>query len=362
MQIGGLNQPLPFPGATFPLVTLATGVTFALNSNAFNLPAGGIIQVPPGIWYIDPGLYGWVQLLDPVTGLYRTDGATPGKRGIQIVNSDGSNYRVWNPLGLPVGALVTDVGSGYVQSSTTVTAGGSGGSTWRAIVGGAVTSVTVGNDPLGNAGGTNWTYAPTVVISAPPAGGVAATGYAALSSGAIASITMDNEGAGYVAVPSVLLIPNPLDPNLSSATPITYPALTAVLGGSGEITAVLPVLPGTPLTSAPTLTVHGVGSSATASAIMALTVTALTVSGGSSGTPVWATGGQVLSPGSITNPAVSNGIFIPRQLNAYESGSAAGVVIDGGMFQVAPTLSPSTATPTMGSSPTLVFMQLMPGT
>lgn len=360
MQVGGTGVSLPFPGATFPRVNLASGVSFFLTSNLFNLPAGGIVTVPPGIWYIDPGKYGDIQILDPVTQFWKFWGCTDGKSKARLVNSDGTNYRVINPLGTPVGALVTNVGSGYVQSTTTVTASGSGGSTWRAIVGGAVNStITVGNDPAGNAGGTNWSYTPLVVIDAPPAGGVQASAIATLSAGAISSLTVENQGAGYTTAPNVNLIPNPMDPNLGI---ITFPALTATLTGSGEIAAILPVLPGTPLTTAPTLTVNGAGSSATATACMALTVTAITVSGGAAATPVWATGGTITTaPGAIVNPDVALP-FVPRQIYAYESGASTGVVVDGGVFQVAPTLSPSTATATMGSTFTTIIMQWMPGT
>jgi hypothetical protein len=360
MQIGGTGVTLPFPGTTFPKVNLYAGVSFALNSNRYTLPAGGQLIVPPGIWYIDPGKFGWIQFLDPVTQTWRVCGATPGKGLAKIVNSDGTNYRVLNPLGLGVGALVTNVGSSYVQSTTTVTAS-AGGGTWRAIVGGAVnTTVTIGTDSLGNTGGTNWTYAPTIVFDAPPAGGVPATGYAAVSAGAISAITVVNQGAGYTTTPNITIIPNPLDPTYGS---ITIPALTTTLTGTGDIAAILPVLPGTPQTSAPTLTIAGAGSSATATVVMALTVTALTVSGGASGTPVWATGGTIVTAaGAIINPDIGPNIYVPRQLYAYESGASAGVVIDGGIFQVAPTISPSTATATMGVNQTEVVMQLMPGT
>lgn len=369
MQLGGQGQPLPYPTKNFPSTTsqgARYGVATALSSNAFALPAGGMLLVPPGSWYINPGKFSSVEFLDPVTNMWRvvnshaTDGAS-------LINSDGAgNYRVVNPLGTPVGALVTDVGSGYVQASTNVTAS-AGGSTWQPIVGGAIsTSVTVGNDPSGNAGGTNWTLPPIVVFDAPPSaasngiGGVQATGYAAVSGGAVSGITVVDQGAGYTSAPGVNLYPNPLDPNFGI---ITIPACTATLTGSGEIAAILPVDPGTPQTSAPTLTISGAGSSATATAIMALTIASVAVSGGTSGTFVTSVGGIVTTAaGTIANPTISTGLFVPRPANIYESGSAAGVIVDGGMFQVAPTSSVSTCTFTMGSTYDVIVMQQMPGT
>lgn len=363
MQLGSVGAGLPYPAKNFP-GSVATGQRYglavSLSDNAFALPAGGVFQVPPGNYFISGGM---VQWLDPVTGLWRTMRNGNGD-GPLYVNSDGTNYRVWNPLGLPVGALVTNVGSSYVQSSTTVTSSGSGGSTWRAIVGGAInTTVTVGADAGGTTGGTNWTYPPIVVFDAPPAGGVPATGYAAVSAGAVSSITVVDQGAGYASAPGVNLYPNPLDPNLGT---ITIPACTAALTGSGEITAVLPVLPGTVLTAAPTLTINGVGSSATATAIMALTVATLTVTGGTNNHPVMSVGGLVTTAaGAIANPSISTGLFIPRPFLGYESGATTGVIIDGGLFQVAPAAySPGGGTDsfTMGSTDIVVVMQLVPGT
>lgn len=362
MQLGGMGVGLPYPTKNFPSSTAAglrSGLVLAL-SNEFALPAGGMLQVPPGNWFIDTGKYSSIQWLDPVTGLWRTIRAVGS--GVHYCNSDGTNYRVVNPLGTPVGALVTNVGSGYNQATTTVTAS-AGGSTWRAIVGGAVnTTVTIGNDPAGNAGGTNWTYPPIVMFDAPPAGGVPATGYATVSGGAVTAITVVDQGAGYLAAPNVTLYPNPLDPLLGQ---ITIPACTATLTGTGEVAAVLQLTPGTALTTAPTLTIAGNGSSATATAVMALTVTALTVGTGTNGTPITSAGGLVTTAaGAIVNPSISTGLFVPRPFQGYESGASTGVIVDGGMFQVAPTASASAGTVsfTMGSTYDVIVMQAVPGT
>ncbi len=62
---------------------------------------------------------------------------------------------------------------------------------------GEIASITVG------AGGTGYTTAPTVTISAPPAGGTQATATATVSAGAVTAITVTNPGSGYLAAPTI---------------------------------------------------------------------------------------------------------------------------------------------------------------
>lgn len=373
----GGSASLSYPGGNYP--TSIGGRTSQLRSNAFQLAAGAMFTLPPGEFLVNPGLYGWIQFYDPVIGMWLMDPST-APNSPKAVRSDGASWRVWNPTGCPVGALVTNVGSSYAAASTTVSPS-TGASTWRPIVGGAInTTITIGKDSAGTTGGSNFTYPPQLVIDPPPAGGVPATAYCALSGGAINSITVVDQGAGYTSVPAVTVIPDPLDPNYNST--ITIPALTAALTGSGTVTAIVPVAHGTVLTTAPTLTIAGAGASATASAIMCLTVTAaaLSNSGGAAypGTNVnipTAGGYVTTAAGATVNPRISTGLFVPRpaQIYAPVSGGAIGtaVVLDGGMFQVAPTGNviatssasgqlPSTAsaaTLTMGSAPTTVTIQ-----
>jgi hypothetical protein len=54
-----------------------------------------------------------------------------------------------------------------------------------------------------NSGGTGYTVAPTVVISAPPSGGTQATATATVAAGVVTGITVTNPGAGYTSAPSV---------------------------------------------------------------------------------------------------------------------------------------------------------------
>ena len=64
---------------------------------------------------------------------------------------------------------------------------------------GEVASITV------NAGGTGYTTAPTVTISAPPAGGTQATAVARVSGGVVTGIYLTNPGANYTVAPTVTL-------------------------------------------------------------------------------------------------------------------------------------------------------------
>ena len=147
------------------------------GGNRISLAAGETYQPPAGQYLITPGAYTFIQVRNPVTNLWTSIAQTPNSAN--FVSFDGYNQRLANLTGCALGALVTNVGSGYT-SAPTITAS-AGGSTWQAIVGGAVnTSVTI------TAGGTGYTYAPTVLISAPGNGGLPATGYATISGGAAA--------------------------------------------------------------------------------------------------------------------------------------------------------------------------------
>jgi hypothetical protein len=379
-MLGGQGIGLPPPqGLWYPL---PINQAYQPQGSAFEVQAGDALYVPPGWWLVRTGSYTQIQWLDPVSGAWIP--ITSIGPSYYILNSDGANHRIINPTGLPVGALVTNVGSAYVQANTTVTAN-TGGSTWRAIVGGALTAITVGNDPAGTAGGSNFTLPPIVDIPAPPAGGVQATATATVTSNAIASVTLINQGAGYLAAPTPVIRPNPFDVNIGS---ITVPALTSTLGGAGQIAAILPVNPGAVQTGSAmgstTLTIAGSGSSATATPLFAMTITgvALSSSGGAgySGTAAQIAAlpsAVVGTPGAIVNPAIANKLFIPREalIASPVSGGVVGaaIITDGGLYMVAPTpmvlsqagtAAPGTATSatlTMGSASDTVFLQALGG-
>ncbi len=370
-----LGSGLPFPQALYP--PLPNGQAVQPASNELYLPGGSCMYIPAGWWMVMPRLYSQVQFLDPVTNLYRQYGTwapmTPA-----YVNSDGQNFRIFNPTGCPVGAIVTNVGSGYIQSTTTV-ASNTGGSTWVPIVGGAISQTVTIGAVGGVTGGANWTLPPILVASPPPAGGVPATATATVSGGAINSVTVVDQGAGYASPPTWQVIPNPFDPNIAI---LTIPPLTSTLTGAGTITAILCTYFGTVQTAPVTLTISGAGASATATAIMALSVTAVSFSNSGGVTYTGpnvdvdtVAGNVVVAAGAVLNPAMGPGLFIPRKANisAPVSGGVIGAaaIIDGGLFQAAPAglvISPvgtaatgtiSLATLTMGAQTDRIYMQNM---
>lgn len=288
-MLGGNGITLPYPQPVTP--GLPPNFAVQGGSNVIALAAGNVYQVPAGWWYYDLGAFSALVFRDPVSGQTYPANYIPISSGLAatatartgFVNSDGANWYIINPKALPAGATVTAAGSGYAQATTVVTPStNSTDSVWHAIVGGSITSVTIGNDSKGNAGGSNFSFPPTLVIGAPPAqltglpstatamGGVQATATCTISGGAINAISVVAAGAGYSGAPTVQIIPNPFDPKLGS---ITFPALTAVVGGSGTVTAVVLDYAGT-AGGVPTLTITGAGSSATATAAVGIATAA----------------------------------------------------------------------------------------
>lgn len=364
-MIGGPGIALTRPTVGFPGTFGNQYLAQAFGSNYFDLPAGTSVVIPPGKYLVYPGKYSWVQFFDPIIQIWVND-STIGPH-TRVVDSDGASWRVFNPLGTPVGAMMTAVGTTYVQSATTVTAS-AGGSTWRAIVGGAISSTIT----ITAAAGVNYTYRPTIVIDAPPTGGVPASASCTISAGAINAVTVMNQGAGYTSVPAVRVYPNPLDPNIATITPAVLTAALASGADATGVAALLNTTPGTVLTTAPTLTITGGDSNAAATAIMALTVTGVSLSGsGGVAYPgaainIDVNGGYIATAaGAIVNPRIGAGLFVPRKgvIYAPVSGGAAGtaVIVDGGIFQSVPTANTlatsvaSAALPTTATAATLTM-------
>lgn len=255
-MIGGQGVTLPYPTSPYP--PTIPGVSGAIWSNTFTLLRATTWLIPPGLWGVFTGTHTGIQMLDPVSQTWVPFSVSSG---FEMVNSDGVNFRIANLSGTPlVQATVTGAGSGYAAASTTVTSN-VGGSTWRAVIDGAVASVTVGNDRNGVAGGSNFTVPPVLVVQAPPVGGVQCLAHAVITAGAITSVVVDAAGAGYTQAPGIVVIPDPNDPN---AGIITIPALTAVLtAATGAVRAILQTWHGTSQ-AAVTLAVAGAGTGATA--------------------------------------------------------------------------------------------------
>jgi len=180
----------------------ATGLNFnPAGLSEITLAGAQAYIVPPGNYIADVGRYTLLQWYDNLLGIWRNSSNLAGSR---ILNSDGTNYRLINSTGCPVGADITNVGSGYT-SAPAVAVSGTGGSLWTAIVGGSInTTVTVTT-------GGSYNYIPNLIFSQPPAGGVQATGYAVIAAGAISSVTVTNRGAGYVTAPTITIVQDPRD-------------------------------------------------------------------------------------------------------------------------------------------------------
>lgn len=386
--IGAAGIALPPPQALYP-VTISNAPQIA-GTNRISLPPGGDVVVPSGTWYINTGEYSVLQVLDPVSNTW-TPLATYGVGSANpSISSDGQNFRIYNPLGFPVGAIVNNGGTAYTGTPT-VAAGGGQASSWQVLVGGAVSAININT----GGSGANYSVPPIVSIAAPPTPGVQATAVANLSGGIVTSFTIVNPGAGYTSAPAVVLVPQSSDVNSlsTSSVNITNAKATAQLSYVGVITAILLTNEGSqPLTAPAVLTVSaatgGTGSGATATEVMALTVTNITYTTGGSGylgtgvpaaLGITSFGGVITSAAAASNSAaISNYMFFPRQMEAIASTSSGAVspagwvtgawpngIIDGGLFQQAPNLvvlpgvgggTGANLTPVMGSVNDTVFI------
>ncbi len=329
---GGSGLGLPLPQYLFP--SELNNAARDIASNYLTLAAGESLVLPPGHLLIGVGPYSFIQELDPVTGIYRGFGTQRAKH--QWVWSDGQNIRVANLTGCPVAAVVVAGGSGYVQSSTTVVAS-AGGSTWQAIVGGMVSLTTINN------AGSGYGIAPNLLIAAPPNPGVQATGYCTLASGTVSGITLTNVGAGYPTAPKAVIVPSQFDPNLGSA--ITPAVATFALVGAGSIAAVLCTNNGAP--ASPSLTVAGVGASASVVTVQCTTMTGGSVAAGGAG--FTSAAGQTFGgvPSAVpqwVNPAIQPTTEIPRdaEFGFFASGGSLisiSTIYDSGLFFGTPVIS-----------------------
>ena len=375
--IGVQGLPLPPPTALYPTQTGVPPVPNVVGTNALSLPPGGAVIIPSDNCYIVPGVYSQPQILDSVSQTWvPVSGYVTGTPF--IADSDGQNYRVANVTGMPIAAVVTNSGSGYT-SAPTVTAG-VGGSTWLTLLGPAVSNLTCPST-IATASGQGYTMPPIINIAAPPSPGVQATAVCAISGSNISSFTIINPGAGYTSVPTVVATPNPYDPNFSatSTTATKSASIVAQTSYAGQVCDVLLVNPATQVESVPPALSFsgGGGSGAAATAVLAQTITGVTVTTGGSGYPaavgIQTFGGTVVGQtsyaGAGTNsPLVSlYPLMPPRQATIVAtqgSGSGIGIVAiaDGGLFTAPPVAYgvPGT-TGGSGSSVAAVFGLTMGG-
>ena len=364
--LGGAGLGLPLPTYLYP--TQINNAAADIGNAYLSLAPGDAFTIPPGVWFLNR-TYSFIQYFDSVNAGWR--GFSTARNAMERVKSDGVNVRIANLTGCPVAAVVVAGGSGYVQSSTTVTAN-TGGSTWQAIVGGMLSVTTIAN------AGSGYGVAPELLIQQPPAPGVQATGYCVLTGGSVTGVTLTNVGAGYITAPTAVIIPSQYDPNLASTTGIVPATVTLVTVGAGSIAAVICTNNGAP--ASPTLTVSGTGTAASVVAVICNTLSSGSVVAGGAG---FTGGGGLVTVGGVpsavpqyVNPAIQLTGAIPRPAQAgffATGGSLVSIatIYDSGLFFGTPiavvmpgagNLQTTTASVTLvlGSTPDTVLLQPAP--
>lgn len=362
-RLGGQGVPLSLVGALASQLPTqpGTGFSAAGPTNAITLPAASTLLLPAGTYQVMPGPVTSLQFLDPVANQWRTINAENGLQPI-FIDSDGGNFRLANLTGTPVGAIITNAGSGYTNGIGATATGltitpSAGGSVWVPVVGGAINSTIAIT-----AAGSGYLFPPLIVIQAPPAGGIQATAVCALSGGAINSVTVINQGAGYTTAPRVTLI-NDFRDTVGTGGVLT---VNATLVGSGSLLAMYPSNPGTALTAVPTFTFNPASTTA-ATAIMNFVLTGFSVGAGGAAYGnaqpfLLLTNGGIVAGSRASNtagPLADTGLTQPR-LGMIAGTSTAGgaitatgaVVVDPGFgFQAVPTLG---VVPAGNSLPTTI--------
>jgi len=337
-NISGPGIGLSVPQALYPDGLAVTNAPYQQGTNEVRLAAGQALPIPAGEWLITLGKYSVIQFLDPVSTTWRIIEAS--REGPQFVKSDGFTRRIANLTGCPVAAVVTNMGNGsYVESTTTVTPN-LGNSTWKAVVGGAITSISV------SVAGAGYGMPPVCFVPAPAAPGVQATAVATISGGSVSTITLVDAGAGYESTPTMTILPNPADPNFTAGSITTHATAVLTTGRAGSVTAVLCTNSGVALSALPTLTIAGAGASATAVPVWMSTVTSTSISAAgaayvSLSALLTTTGGRTAGSDAASNPEISMTAFTPRPLRAevgMANATASLVTIDDrGLFTGTPT-------------------------
>jgi hypothetical protein len=205
---------------------------------------------------------------------------------VSITGGGGSGASATAALGFSVVTplSVTNVGAGYTSRPTATLTGAPAGGTNAAATNGNTTGVLLSlKSIVRSAGGSGYTTAPTVTVSAPTtcvingSTCVRATATASISGGAVTGFTVMNPGAGYTARPTVMITGgggNNAAANNTNTTGTFLEVSTIVLSNSG---AGYTTAPAVIITAAP-----AGGTNATATSALAATggVYALTLTGG----------------------------------------------------------------------------------
>lgn len=232
-RLGGAGLQLPFPQSLYP-ANLLPNAPYVPGTSEITLAPGQALPIPGGDWAVKVGKYSVLQVQDPVSDLWFSFANTSPSE-VQYLHSDGQNIRIANLTGCPIGAVITNAGSGYSQGTTTVTAS-AGNSQWVAIVGGALTAQLMSSVATTAASGTGTTATITFAAqtAAPPVGslvtvaGVTPTGYnvtnavvtasttttvsyantttgAQTVAGTVTTSPITNAGSGYTVPPMVFI-------------------------------------------------------------------------------------------------------------------------------------------------------------
>jgi hypothetical protein len=338
-RIGGAGIPLNLVNALGAPLPIGISFSPTRGTNAVTLAASEVFVLPAGTYLIAPGQYSSIQFLDPVVGVWRTiDASVSGFPS--LVDSDGGNIRIANLTGTAVGALITNSGSSYTNGIGSTATGltvtiSAGASTWVPVVGGAINStVTV------TAGGSGYLYPPVLVIDAPPTGGVQATATCTISAGAVNAVTVINQGAGYVTAPNVAVINDSRDTAGSGA----ILTVNATLANSGGLTALYPSNNGTAVTNTttvPTFTFSPASSTA-ATCLMNWTLYA------GSNQATFGSGTSTFTVGTAGVAYAANSKFLATTIGGIVTSSpasnTAGPIISTGLVQPRPAQLLGTAT------------------
>lgn len=276
--------------ALYPPMTIALAA-----GEVFILPAGqGILGTfggqtqgftgfqLTGQYVVNLGPYTSLQFLDSNLGLWRNYYAFAGD--CFTISSDGTNFRLANTTGCPVGMVVTNAGSGLTNGYNTVSITAStGGSVWSTLVGGALaTGIAVTGANITS--GSNYTRAPILVFN-PPVGQVTPyvlpSAICSIAAGTITSVTVLNQGAGLAAAPSLQILNQPGDTTGGGANLSANLSLAL----SGALVVAWPTQYSSSvgaLAAAPTFT-FSPASSIAATAVMNFVVTGVTTTAGGGG-------------------------------------------------------------------------------
>jgi hypothetical protein len=376
-------------------IGLAAGETFLLPVGQGIVGAFGTVLQPQiatnnpltGQFCLQLGQYSTLQQFD--TGLNYWNDVNVAPMSLTTISSDGSNYRVANSTGCPVGALITtatlgvangfygfgqlgDAFTGAITIQNGITTAGNtvftitpsaGGSQWNSIVGGAINTTisftgTIFNGNLSSqnngagqslnafgqtsaaggitaSAGANYTRPPIIVFTPPVNQGqqpyILPTAVCAITAGAISSVTVTNQGAGLMSLPGIVVVPQPGDFTGGGAVLGWLFGATGTAGlgagtGSGTLLAMWPAYYGTPQTAAPTFTFSPTGPAVTP--VMNFTVTGFTqTTAGVAyvGAGGAFSGGYVAGTAANTNPMYDRGLSIPLYPTGFTVAATTGL-------------------------------------